>query len=275
MMPDNLPDCSNILPRNRIGRVARDHGRPSRLFRYIGRTSAHADAIFFFGQNVGSNSPRMLHDLQEARRRGVPIVTFNPLHERGLQDFTNPQSPTEMLTGNPTQISTQFHQVKSGGDMAAIMGMCKALIAWDDAKHNGNELCWTGTSSTSTRTDSRNSPTRRAPPTGSHWSAHQGLTRNAMEAAALVYSRANAVIGIYGMGLTQHVKGVQSTVQTLVNLLLLRDGIGKRERRHLPGARPLQCARAAHRRLTGKPELNAHWIGWPSNTASHRHAIPE
>jgi hypothetical protein len=57
------------------------------------------DCIFFFGQNVGVNSPRMLHQLQEARKRGVPIITFNPLRERGLVSFTNPQSPLEMLTG--------------------------------------------------------------------------------------------------------------------------------------------------------------------------------
>ncbi len=47
-----------------------------------------------------------------------------------------------------------------------------------------------------------------------------------MEAAALVYARAKAVIGIYGMGLTQHVKGV-ATVQMLANLLLLRGNIGR------------------------------------------------
>ena len=82
------------------------------------------------------------------------------------------------------------------------------------------------------------------------WAAlerRSGLTRNAMEAAALVYSRANAVIGIYGMGLTQHVKGV-GTVQMLVNLLLLRGNIGQAGRRHLSGARPFQRAGPAHRR---------------------------
>jgi hypothetical protein len=62
----------------------------------------------------------MLHPLQEAAQRGVPIVTFNPLRERGLERFTNPQSPVEMLTGSSTQISTQYHQVKAGGDLAAL-----------------------------------------------------------------------------------------------------------------------------------------------------------
>ena len=86
------------------------------------------DCILFFGQNVGSNSPRMMHQLQDAARRGAQIITFNPLRERGLERFTNPQSPVQMLTGSSTAISTQYHQLKAGGDIAAIMGMCKSLI---------------------------------------------------------------------------------------------------------------------------------------------------
>ena len=74
----------------------------------------HTDCMFFFGQNVGVNSPRMLHQLQEVRARGVPIITFNPLKERGLERFTNPQSPAQMLTLAETQISTQYHQLNPG-----------------------------------------------------------------------------------------------------------------------------------------------------------------
>ena len=44
-----------------------------------------SDCILFFGQNPGSNAPRMLHPLQEASERGVPIITYNPLRERGLE----------------------------------------------------------------------------------------------------------------------------------------------------------------------------------------------
>jgi hypothetical protein len=77
------------------------------------------DLMFFFGQNVGTNSPRMLHQLQDARKRGVPIITFNPLREPGLISFANPQSPVDMLTPRSTTISTQYHQVKTGGDTAA------------------------------------------------------------------------------------------------------------------------------------------------------------
>jgi anaerobic selenocysteine-containing dehydrogenase len=90
------------------------------------------DLMFFFGQNVGTNSPRMLHQLQDARKRGVPVITFNPLREPGLLQFANPQSPVEMLTPPHTVISTQYLQVKTGGDTAAILGICKAVIHADD-----------------------------------------------------------------------------------------------------------------------------------------------
>jgi anaerobic selenocysteine-containing dehydrogenase len=52
------------------------------------------------------------------------------------------------------------------------------------------------------------------------------LTREALTQAASEYARANKVIGIYGMGLTQHRRGVEC-VQMLSNLLLLRGNIGK------------------------------------------------
>ena len=205
---NNLPDCSNMCHETTSVALPQSIGVP------VGTVTlddfANADAFFFFGQNVGSNSPRMLHDLQAARRRGVPIVTFNPLRERGLEAFTNPQNPSEMLSGEQTTISTQFHQVKSGGDMAAIMGICKALIAWDDAGADSPVLDWDFIRQHTHGFESFADSVRAA-----DWAAlerRSGLTRNAMEAAALVYARAKAVIGIYGMGITQHVKGV-STVR--------------------------------------------------------------
>ena len=51
----------------------------------------HADAIFIFGQNPGTNSPRMMSDLRSASRRGAKIVSFNPFRERALERFASPQ----------------------------------------------------------------------------------------------------------------------------------------------------------------------------------------
>src|SRR5690606_36973777 len=79
-----------------------------------------------------TRTPRMLHELQEARERGAEIVTFNPIRERGLERFVDPQSPREMLTPDSTVISTQYHQLAIGGDIAAVTGICKALLALDD-----------------------------------------------------------------------------------------------------------------------------------------------
>src|SRR6185312_5796391 len=88
--------------------------------------------IFFFGHNTTTNAPRMLHPLQRAVKRGVPIITFNPLRERGLERFTDPQDPVQMVAGG-TRISSQYCQVTVGGDAAAIVGICKAVIDADDA----------------------------------------------------------------------------------------------------------------------------------------------
>jgi anaerobic selenocysteine-containing dehydrogenase len=71
--------------------------------------------------------------LPEAGKRGVQIITFNPARERGLEFFVNPQNPAEILTGKETAISSQYHQVKVGGDIAVLLGMCKHVFAADDA----------------------------------------------------------------------------------------------------------------------------------------------
>ena len=51
-------------------------------------------------------------------------------------------------------------------------------------------------------------------------------TRAALESAADIYIKAERVIGVYGMGLTQHRHGSDS-VAMLVNLLLMRGNIGR------------------------------------------------
>ena len=38
-----------------------------------------------------------------------------------------------MLTGKETKISDQYHQLKAGGDVAAMLGLCKCVVEADDA----------------------------------------------------------------------------------------------------------------------------------------------
>ena len=37
-----------------------------------------------------------------------------------------------MLSGSSTRIASQYHQVKAGGDTAAMIGIAKALFAIDE-----------------------------------------------------------------------------------------------------------------------------------------------
>ncbi|HLI99239.1 MAG TPA: FdhF/YdeP family oxidoreductase [Bradyrhizobium sp.] len=186
----------------------------------------HTDCIFFFGHNTTTNAPRMLHPLQEAAQRGVPIITFNPLRERGLERFTNPQNPLQMIVGS-TRISTQYHQVRPGGDAAAMIGICKAVIEEDDAAisigiHRIVDIDFIETHTSGFEEfaafcrEQRWDDLERA----------SGLNREAMIDAANVYTKANAVIANYGMGITQHKHGVETT-KMIVNLLLLGGNIGK------------------------------------------------
>lgn len=222
---NNLPDSSNMCHESTSVALPESIGVSVGTVRLP--DFEQTDAIFFFGQNVGSNSPRMLHPLQDAAKRGVPIVVFNPLRERGLERFTNPQNPVEMLTGSETRLSDQYHQVKAGGDIAAIVGMAKALLAWDvEAKAKGDpSVLDHDFIAQHTHGFAEFAAYVRA----QEWSAlerHSGLSRDAMERAAAVYARANSVIAVYGMGLTQHKLGVDS-VQVLVNFLLMRGNIGR------------------------------------------------
>ncbi|XXF10341.1 FdhF/YdeP family oxidoreductase [Pseudomonas sp. D2-3] len=222
---NNLPDSSNMCHESTSVGLQESIGVP------VGTVTLndfeHTDCLLFFGQNVGSNSPRMLHQLQEARQRDVPIITFNPLKERGLQEFVNPQSPGEMLGPNSTQISTQYHQVAIGGDTAAIVGIAKALLDLHDAALQRGEpgvLDMAFIAEHTSGADDFIAYVR-----GQDWieiEAITGLKRAAMEATALVYAQSQRVMIVYGMGLTQHRQGVQN-VQMLVNLLLLRGNIGK------------------------------------------------
>lgn len=250
---NNLPDSSNMCHESTaVGlKEAIGVGVGTILLEDFEKT----DLMFFFGQNVGTNSPRMLHQLQDARKRGVPIITFNPLREPGLISFANPQSPVEMLTPHNTQISTQYHQVRTGGDTAAILGICKVVIEADDRAVSAGEPHVVDIDFIREHTNGYESFAQYA--RAADWDdivRVSGLPRSALEAAAQEYMKASAVIAHYGMGLTQHRMGVQN-VRMLVNMLLLRGNIGK------PGAGPspirghsnVQGQRTVG--ITEKPEL--------------------
>ncbi|HVI98520.1 MAG TPA: FdhF/YdeP family oxidoreductase [Sphingomonas sp.] len=249
----NLPDSSNMC------HETTSVGLKSAIGSAVGTCHMSdfdsCDAIFFFGQNTGVNSPRFLHPLKACADRGVEIVTFNPLKERGLERFTDPQNPVQMLTGRSTQISTQYHQVKAGGDIAVLMGMCKYAIEADDAARARGEPPVLDHAFIAENTNGFDAFAAMA--RAASWDAivhESGLPKQAILDAAKVYCRSKRVIGVYGMGLTQHRHGIDN-VHMFVNLLLLRGNIGR------PGAG--MCPVRGHSNVQGqrtvgiteKPEL--------------------
>ena len=249
---NNLPQSSNMCHETTSVGLTKVIGSP--VGTIVWADLEQTDAFFFFGQNPGSNSPRFLHPLKDAKDRGAKIVTFNPIIEQGLVSFVDPQNPLAMLTGKSTKISDQYHQVKAGGDVAALLGLCKVVIEADDAAKAAGRaevIDHAFVAQHTTGFDAFIASCRDAA-----WSdiVHEsGLTEEAIRAAGAVYIAAEKVIGVYGMGLTQHAHGALN-IAMLVNLLLLRGNIGKagagccpvRGHSNVQGQRTVGIAEKAH-----------------------------
>ncbi len=218
---NNLPDSSNMCHETTSVTLNKLIGSP--VGTCVLEDFETCDAIFFFGQNTGTNSPRFLHPLQKAVERGCQVVTFNPIREKGLIEFTNPQRPSQMLTRRNTPISCQYLQVRAGGDIAAIMGLCKYVLA-EDERRGGTVIDHAFIAGHCTGYDAF-----REKADATSWERieeESGLSRADIEEAGRVYVEAERVIGVYGMGLTQHVHGFEN-IAMLLNLLLMRGHIGR------------------------------------------------
>jgi molybdopterin-dependent oxidoreductase alpha subunit len=228
---NNLPDCSNLC--HEPSGVAMIEQIGSGKGTVTLDDFERCDAIFIFGQNPGTNHPRMLGELRAASKRGCRIVAFNPLRERGLERFANPQSAREMLTGGSTAIATHYYTPRIGGDLAAITGLIKCVFERDALDH----------AFIAAHTDGVDA--LRASVAAASWEAiesESGLSRAQIEDAAGVYCESKATIFCWGMGITQHTRSV-ATIQMLVNALLLRGNIGR------PGAGP--CPVRGHSNVQG------------------------
>ncbi|WP_315834711.1 FdhF/YdeP family oxidoreductase [Bradyrhizobium prioriisuperbiae] len=222
---NNFPDCSNMC------HEATSVGLPVSIG--VGKGTVqledfdHSDAIFCIGHNPGTNHPRMLSTLRAASKRGVPIIAINPMRERGLERFTAPQDPLEMLTLSSTPIASSYYLVKVGGDIAVLKGMMKTVLARD------TESLAAGGSGVLDRDFIAEHTTGFealvADLAATSWEAIElasGLSRAEIEAVGNLYANAKRVIINYGMGITQHRHGT-GNVQQIANLLMLRGNIGR------------------------------------------------
>src|SRR5262249_20631353 len=122
---NNLPDCSNMC--HESSGVAMNDALGVGKATVTLDDFALADAIFIIGQNPGTNHPRMLSTLKEARARGCTIVSVNPMDEAGTRRFAHPQDPVDVLGGG-SDLAQLFVPVRVNGDVALLKGMMKIML---------------------------------------------------------------------------------------------------------------------------------------------------
>jgi len=217
---NNFPDCSNMChePTSR--------GLPPSIG--VGKGTvilddfAHAEAIFVIGQNTGTNSPRMMTNLVEARKRGVPIVAVNPMPERALIRFTEPQDVVQMATFGSTPIASEFVHIRIGGDLALLKGMMKVIFEREAQGENVIDQDFIA-KHTAGLDVVREEVLAQAWPDIVEAS---GVGEEQIRRCAEIYIRSRATMICYGMGVTQHQQG-SGLVQQIANLLFLRGNFGK------------------------------------------------
>ena len=214
---NNFPDCSNMCHESSGVGMGESVG--------IGKGTVSledfdkAELIMIFGQNPGTNHPRMLSELQKANKRGAKIVSINPLKEAGLVSFVHPQDVGQMLTNNATPISTNYYQVKLGSDMALIQAIVKYILenysitldlefiekhtaGFEEYKKEILSKDW------------------------NELVKQTSLSKEEIIEIAELYVESDKTICCWAMGLTQHEHGV-ATIEEVMNLLLLKGNIGK------------------------------------------------
>lgn len=220
---NNFPDCSNMC------HEPTSVGLPQSIGIGKGTVSLddfdNTELVISIGHNPGTNHPRMMGTLHELARRQIPIIVFNPLRERALERFADPQNVIEMATYSSTNIASTYYQVKAGGDAAALKGIAKALLEYDAAQGAGNNVIDRDFIADHTQ-GFEQFATDLAATSWQDIEAESGLTQENLEQVALAYAKSKATIITYGMGITQHNKGT-ANVRLIADLLLMRGNIGK------------------------------------------------
>jgi molybdopterin-dependent oxidoreductase alpha subunit len=217
---NNLPDCSNMCHESSGAALAETTG--------IGKGSVmladihKADLIVVIGQNPGTNHPRMLSALEEAKANGAKIIAVNPLPEAGLMRFKNPQNVRGVL-GKGTPLADEFAQIKLGGDLAFFQALGHLLLQWEK-ESPGTVL---DRDFVDTRTHGFEDYAKNVREID--WAAVEeatGLQREQIERIARMLVDSDRTIYCWAMGLTQHKHSVP-TIKEIANVALLRGMIGK------------------------------------------------
>jgi molybdopterin-dependent oxidoreductase alpha subunit len=226
---NNLPDCSNMCHESSGVAMVETLG--------IGKSTATledletTELIFVFGNNPGTNHPRMLTSLQKAKEHGAKIIAVNPLPEVSLmrvsnpnpQDYPNPLQLPITLLGKGHALADLYLPVRVNGDVAAIKGILKNLFEWERAGRESS----IDREFIDTFTDGFEA--LLADVEAASWEEieeESGLTRTQIDAASAMYAASKKTICAWCTGVTQQRNGVDN-VAMIVNLLLVGGHIGR------------------------------------------------
>ncbi|MDO3695496.1 FdhF/YdeP family oxidoreductase [Wenyingzhuangia sp. chi5] len=216
---NNLPDCSNMCHESSGVALSKTIG--------IGKGSVTLDDLYkseliiIFGQNPATNHPRMLSCLEKAKKNGAKVVAINPLKEAGLTNFKNPQTAKGIIGGG-TDIADLYLQLKINEDVALLKAVMIKLFEiskqhpeiLDQEFINQKTAGFDEFKKDLLSYDLENLINRT------------GLSTQEIDALVDIIAQRKKIITCWGMGLTQHVNGVDN-IQEVVNLLLLKGSIGK------------------------------------------------
>jgi molybdopterin-dependent oxidoreductase alpha subunit len=226
-----------------------------------------ADLIVFFGSNTPNNQPVTMKYLHYAKERGTQIAVVNTHREPGLARYWVPSVFESALFG--TRLADHWYDVHTGGDLAFLMGVLKALVESS------------GVEETFIRERTAGWDEVRASVMAADWRAletESGSTEERMRAFARLLVEKPNTIFVWSMGLTQHAHGVD-TIRSLMNVALARALFG---REHC-GVMPIR----GHSGVQGgaevgcvpniAPDTLAHWERlWGFSVPRGRgHAAPE
>ena len=217
---NNLPDCSNMCHESTGTAMNEVVGVGKSTIAYD--DFEKADLIIVLGQNPGTNHPRMLTALEDAKHNGARIVAVNPLPEAGLRRYKNPQT-VRGLVGRGTDIADQFLQIRLGGDMALLQAVSKRVLA-AEAAAPGTVLDRAFLDEYCSGLEEFSAAMQRVD--DDEVLLATGLSLEEIDELADAYIRSERVIITWAMGITQHKKAVE-TIKEIINLLLLRGNIGR------------------------------------------------
>lgn len=174
-----------------------------------------SDLIVFFGSDVPNNQPVTTKYLYYAKKAGTKVFVVNPYREPGLARYWVPSVTESALFG--TKIMDDFFPVHTGGDIAFIHGVLKALIEVGGVDRAYLEQHTDGWSKLEAIVNKE---------TWKEIEDQSGSTEADLRRFASVYAESKTAVFVWSMGITQHVFGVQN-VEAIVALALSRGMVGR------------------------------------------------